>query len=165
MTALINNDHLTNPSVAKFLRESQCGISANSHKVCCNVHNVDAGGEPTLAGVTAPAATTVKPPLIEPPPVHNDQHQQQSTLAPPIPPPAATRTPSGSRETPISDVERCGKLTQDEAPFKWIAELWFKHDKLGRIVYEAKCLGVAISAKHIVLPAHCVASLPANVSL
>lgn len=43
MTALINNDHLTNPNVAKFLRESQCGLKANSHEVCCDINDIDFG--------------------------------------------------------------------------------------------------------------------------
>ncbi|KAG5684158.1 hypothetical protein PVAND_013399 [Polypedilum vanderplanki] len=148
MTALINNDHLTNPAVAKFLRESQCGLAINSHMVCCNIQNVDFGVTPavTLPVISAPPPSTTRPTSF----IHTEQQ---------TPPPVTLRTPT---ETITSD---CGKLRENEAPFKWIAELWFKHDRLGGVLYEAKCLGIVISSKHIILPAHCVAALPANVSL
>lgn len=122
MTALINNDHLTNPDVAKYLRESQCGFSAGSHKVCCNIDTIDMGGEPYDIDV---------------------RNEEDETI----------------------DKENCGKLAENETPLKWIAELWFRHDTFGEIQLKAKCLGTLISSKHILIPAHCVASLPANISL
>lgn len=120
MTALINNDHLTNPAVAKYLRESQCGIQYGSQKVCCNVNSIDFGDEPVS---------------------RNDE--------------------DSANEKNAIDKKECGVLTESETPLKWIAELWFNFNSERKL----KCLGTIISAKHVIVPAHCVASLPANVSL
>lgn len=127
MTALINNDHVSNPVVAKYLRESQCGIRSGSQKVCCNVDSIDFGAEPfdTIA-----------------------RHGEEIT----------------SEKSSI-DKKNCGELAENETPLKWIAELWFNHDTFGRVRVESECLGTVISTKHVIVPAHCVASLPANVSL
>jgi hypothetical protein len=127
MTALINNDHLTNPAVAKYLRESQCGLRAGSHKVCCNVNTIDFGDEPydTIA-----------------------RHDEEIT----------------TKKSSI-DTKSCGELAESETPLKWIAELWFNHDTFGRVQLESRCIGALISLKHVIVPAHCVANLPANISL
>lgn len=150
MTAIVNNDHITNPAVAKFLRESQCGIRVNSQKVCCNVNSIDFGDNPTTPEVNVivtPPPSTVRP-TFKP-------NERQ-----PTPPPATRNEPQQQQID-----EKCGKLSQNEEPFKWIGEIWFKRDRLGGIIYESRCLGSVISPKHIVVPAHCVASLPADYSL
>lgn len=133
MTALINNDHLTNPNVAKYLRESQCGLQRDSHRVCCNVNDIDFG----IGAEAHTEATTVK---------------LASELLPPHIPTAQ-----------LSNFEKCGRLSHDESPTKWIGELWFKEN--GRDDVEPKCIGALISNRHLVVPAHCVASLPDNVVL
>lgn len=46
MTALVNNDHLTNIAVGNHLRKSQCGIKRGSHKVCCDISSIDFGTPP-----------------------------------------------------------------------------------------------------------------------
>lgn len=61
----------------------------------------------------------------------------------------------------LSNISTCGKLNHDETPEKWVGELWFK---VGG-VFESKCLGTLISNKFLVVPAHCVAALPANITL
>ena len=33
--AIVNKDHINNSEVGIYLRNSQCGVSARSHKVCC----------------------------------------------------------------------------------------------------------------------------------
>lgn len=128
MTALINKDHIMNPVVGEFLRKSQCGTKAGSHKVCCNINSIDFGEEP-----------------------HD------------------TNSRRGDEEITIQhstiDKKRCGELALNETPLKWIAELWFNRDTFGRVELESRCLGALISLKHIIVPAHCVASLPANISL
>lgn len=139
MTALINNDHLTNPDVAKFLREAQCGIERDSHKVCCDVNDIDFGNESEAQLAEAPAqklATNIQPPHHKP-----------------------------NIDKRLSDIESCGMLGDNETPLKWIGELWFEVGSSARTKLEAKCLGTLISHKHLVVPAHCVASLPENITL
>lgn len=135
MTALINNDHLTNPSVAKYLRESQCGILRSSHRVCCNINDIDYGEETDSQAVET---TTSK---------------------------LAANPPHSTTNNFLSDVENCGKLDGIETPLKWIGELWFKVESSEKTQLESKCLGTLISHKHLVVPAHCVASLPENIVL
>lgn len=138
MTALINNDHLTNSNVAKYLRESQCGLERGSHKVCCDVNDIDAVDEATIEATTSKLATNLLPPHLPP-----------------------------SNDNRLSDYEKCGKLGDDETPLKWLGELWFKVESAGKSKskLEAKCLGTLISHSHLVAPAHCVASLPDNITL
>lgn len=133
MTALVNNDHLTHQNVSKYLRGSQCGIQRGSHKVCCDVNDIDFGDEISPKSVETSRLTTI--------------------LQPPAP------------STQLSDLNRCGKLNRGETPKKWVGELWFKIDGFTNSQLEPKCLGTLISKKHLVVPAHCVASLPANITL
>lgn len=139
MTALINNDHLTNPNVAKFLREAQCGIQRNSHKVCCDVNDIDFGNESDASFVETP------------------KQKLASNLEPPHHRP--------NIEKRLSDMENCGILNDDELPLKWIGELWFRVESSANSKLEVKCLGTLISPKHLVVPAHCVTSLPENTTL
>lgn len=129
MTALINNDHLTNSVVANFLRKSQCGKWLGSHEVCCDVDTIDMGEEEQ----TPPTVTSSSSPDV--------------------------------RVDGSSASSRCGRLGLKETPLKWIGELWFETVGSGRTLLEVKCLGVLISHKHLVVPAHCVVALPDNVSL
>lgn len=143
MTALINNDHLTNPTVARFLRQAQCGIQQGSHKVCCDINDIDFGNESESS-------------------LSNPQYEQQST------PEALTNPylpPTSFLDKRVSDYERCGRLGDNETPLRWIGELWFEDEGPVRRHIEVKCLGTVISHKHLVVPAHCVASLPENVTL
>lgn len=128
MTALINNDHLTNSVVANFLRKSQCGKWLGSHEVCCDVETIDMGTEPEPED---PSSVTKRPKF----------------------------------DIRVDGSSRCGRLGLKETPLKWIGELWFETVGSGRTLLEAKCLGVLISNKHLVVPAHCVVALPDNVSL
>ncbi|CRL02376.1 CLUMA_CG015259, isoform A [Clunio marinus] len=139
MTALINNDHLTNSDVAQYLRSSQCGIMRDSHKVCCSLNDIDYGYENSASihePTTTKLAIDLQPPRISPP---------ASTL--------------------LSNFETCGKLRHYETPHKWIGELWFRVESSGKIKLELQCLGTLITDKHLVVPAHCVASLPENITL
>lgn len=43
MSVLKNNDHLHNSEVAAYLRKSQCGFEVGSHKVCCDITDIDQG--------------------------------------------------------------------------------------------------------------------------
>lgn len=138
MTALINNDHLTNQNVAKFLRESQCGLFRGSHKVCCDINDIDFGNatESTFSDPSTPQLLTKFQPPLEPNIVKH-----------------------------LSDYDKCGKLDDHEAPFKWIGELWFAEKGSVKRHLEVKCLGTLISHQHLIVPAHCVASLPENITL
>lgn len=138
MTALINNDHLTNPDVATFLRQAQCGIQRDSHKVCCDINDIDFGIES-------------KSVLSEVPEIKLATNLQPSHKP--------------NIEKRLSDIESCGKLDDNETPLKWIGELWFQMESSTDPKLEAKCLGTLISHKHLVVPAHCVASLPENITL
>lgn len=131
MTALVNHDHLTNPIIAKYLRESQCGIEIASQRVCCNINDIDFGDEVATGMSSTPGRFS------------NDTSVPKS----------------------MSDIQTCGKLEKNETPLKWLAELWFKIETHGRTTNEAKCLGTLISHKHILVPAHCVESLPENIAL
>lgn len=135
MTALINNDHLTNPNVAKFLREAQCGLEAGSHKVCCDVGDIDFGNESEQA-----SAMPLSPNLASTPQPPHLPHNRLSIL-------------------------NCGKLEVDETPLKWVAELWFEIESSGGLKPKSKCLGTLISTKHIIAPAHCVVDLPEHTKL
>lgn len=138
MTALVNNDHLTNSQVAQFLRASQCGLHAGSHKVCCDVNDIDFGTE---SGRASTETSTILPTL---------SYQPSSE-------PASRR---------LSDAEHCGKLDNDETPLKWVAELYFEIESTAHTTQlESKCIGTVISRKHVIVPAHCIANLPANTSL
>lgn len=128
MTALVNNDHLTNAAVANFLRKSQCGKWLGSHEVCCELSTIDMGESPNIESPS---------PESLPPIVRLDESAEN----------------------------RCGQLGLKETPIKWIGELWFETVERGKTMLEAKCLGVLISHKHLVVPAHCVVSLPDNVAL
>lgn len=134
MTALINQDHLTNSNVAQFLRRLQCGNTRGSHKVCCEINDIDFGS--TVDQSTPKIVTNLQPP------------RHDSSI--------------GKR---LSDYDKCGKLNNDETPLKWIGELWFEERSSTKTHLELKCLGTLISHKHLIVPAHCVAYLPANITL
>lgn len=139
MTALINNDHMTNANVAKFLREAQCGLTRGSHKVCCDISDIDFGNA-TDSRLTEP---------LIPQTVNNSE-------------PPHHKANINKR---LSDYDKCGKLNDNETAIKWIGELWFEEKGSMKSHVEVKCLGTLISHKHLVVPAHCVASLPENISL
>ena len=54
--------------------------------------------------------------------------------------------------------DKCGKLNSlNEDPSKWIGELWFTIE--GKTLPEARCIGVLITSKHLVVPAACIAGV------
>jgi hypothetical protein len=129
MTALINNDHLVNPNVAKYLRESQCGILRDSQDVCCNINDIDFGGE------TQPIETTTRAQLLPSLPTN---------LQPPNLPPQ-----NDPINAPRISNEKCGELKLEtnsrSTPLKWIGELWFKVESNSRTQFEVRCFGTLIS--------------------
>ena len=138
MTALINQDHLTNSNVAQFLRRLQCGYTRGSHKVCCEINDIDYGntdGSSSFDQSTPKIVTQLQP-------TRQDESKKQ-----------------------LSDYNKCGKLNNNETPLKWIGELWFEERSSTKTHLELKCLGTLISHKHLIVPAHCVAYLPANITL
>ena len=108
------------------------GFQRGSHRVCCDVNDVDYGGDTPMITTTSRTSTT-------------------------IPPMAQLKR--------LSNIETCGKINREETPKKWVGELWFKVEGISKHQLESKCLGTLISYKHLVIPAHCVASLPANITL
>lgn len=66
MTAIINSDHLTNHEVGNFLRKSQCGIKRGSHKVCCEVSQIDYGEATTGSAPRIPDDPVDSSPRLEP---------------------------------------------------------------------------------------------------
>ena len=81
------------------------------------------------------------------------------------PPTMTTHTPYVTTRTDAHKKAACGKLNSlSETPLKWIGELWF-HTDAEQTLLESKCLGVLITFKHLVVPAHCVVALPEHISL
>lgn len=49
--------------------------------------------------------------------------------------------------------------------YKWIVNLWYSLKTDDQTLVASKCLGVLISKRTLVAPAHCIASLPTNIML
>jgi hypothetical protein len=135
-TALVNRDHLTNSEIAKYLRESQCGFEAGSHKVCCNIESIDFGLNKT---------STYNENITD----ETFQKFDKTYVA----------------QKNISNYDKCGLLNEIESPSKWLAEIWFINKHYPQNDQQLRCSGVLITKKHVIVPASCVVSVPENISL
>lgn len=145
---LVHKDNVNNPDIADFLKRSQCGITINSHKVCCPVEHADVESDQETRFSSVPNRKIYhKPPNVQTNP-YIKSHPNLRLL---------------SRGT-------CGeyhpyKHNKSSAEFPYIGNLFYYiKDLHGVKSVQNKCIGTLITPNFVVIPAHC-AVIPDNLSL
>lgn len=143
--AIINRDHITNPDVASYLRNAQCGVQANSQKVCCALEYVDSTGE-TQETSDNPTQST-KDSRIS---LYPDNSMKLLM----------------HKNAKYLNFKTCGfAASANVSDFRWIVNLWYSLETTNSVMVASKCIGVLISRRTVVAPAHCVSDLPTNIKL